>query len=341
MRERGDATPEKGRMRERANPTPQRRPPPPTSLPLFPSHSQGLRESGIDKATAKKVLDTWAATGATDPTSLRRLLVGRAAAAGARLALQALLDAGAAAGAFAWGASLDATPPFAGKGIVQVLTFILSGYFATGVASALFLGGAAAFAAAKYGANAGAVLAAVREVAGVEGGAPGGTGVAVLDAAAAAANSVKLITALNDIADLLAKKGNGGAGGGGAGAAGPGEASAPSSAADTLASLSALLTLAQAEERGFDPASLGISREAAADLSASFARYDLNDDGRLQPEELAALCAGEGYALSPDELAAATKLLDADGDGCILFPDFVAWRVKKLAVPGGGGSGNA
>ena len=28
MRERGDATPEKGRMRERANPTPQRRPPP-------------------------------------------------------------------------------------------------------------------------------------------------------------------------------------------------------------------------------------------------------------------------------------------------------------------------
>jgi hypothetical protein len=295
-------------------------------VPFFPhAHpSTGLRESGIDKATAKKVLETWAATGATDPSSLRRLLVGRAAAAGARLALQALFDAGAAAGAFAWGASLDAAPPFPGKGIVQALTFVLAGYFFTGVASAAFLGGAAGFAAAKYGANAGAVLAAVREVAGAD----AATGVSVLDSAAAAAGSLKLITALNDIADLLGKKGSPAAAGGGA-----------PSAADTLKSLSALLTLARAEERGFDPATLGISRETAAELANAFARYDLNDDGLLQPEELAALCSAEGYDLSGPDLAAATALLDADGDGTVQFPDFAAWRVKKLAVPSGGEAG--
>ena len=278
----------------------------------------------MDKKTAAKILETWAATGATDPNTLRKLLVGRAAAAGARLGLQALFDAGAAYGAFAWGASLDSAPPFPGKGIVQALTFVLAGYFFTGVASAALLGGAAAFAAAKYGANAGAVLAAVREVAG---GGEGGTGLAVLDSAAAAASSLKLITALNEIADLLARKGPGAA------PAASSTVADPPSAADTLKSLSALLTLARAEERGFEPASLGISRDEAADLAAAFARWDVNDDGMLQPEELAALCAAEGYALSGDELSAATKLLDADGDGAIKFPDFAAWRVKRLAVP--------
>lgn len=270
------------------------------------------------------MLEAWAATGATDPSSLRRLLVGRAAAAGGRLAIQALFDAGAAAGAFAWGASLDAAPPFPGKGIVQVLTFILAGYFATGVASACFLGGAAAFAAAKYGANAGAVLAAVREVAGAE----GGTGVSVVDSAAAAANSLKLITALNEIADLLGRKD----GGGGGGASSASSGSQPS-AADTLKSLSALLTLARAEEKGFDPAALGLTRAQAGDLAAAFARADANDDMVLQPEELAALCAAEGYNLSDEEVRAAARLLDADGDGAIQFPDFAAWRVKKLPVP--------
>jgi len=59
----------------------------------------------------------------------------------------------------------------------------------------------------------------------------------------------------------------------------------------------------------------------------------------LQPEELAALCSAEGYDLSGPDLAAATALLDADGDGTVQFPDFAAWRVKKLAVPSGGEAG--
>ena len=192
--------------------------------------------------------------------------------------LQTVIDAGAAYGAFSWGTLLASSPdPFPGSGLLQALAYFLSGYFALSVLSDVFLFGGLSYAALAYGANAGAVLAAIQDVAGAEGGA---TGVGALDRAASAARLAKVVAALNEIADLL--KAQQAAGGNGADSGNGG-------AAGTLKALSAMLTLARAEERGFDAAAYGLSREAAADLAAIFASYDRNDDFVLNPEELRGL----------------------------------------------------
>jgi hypothetical protein len=273
-----------------------------------------LRASGVDKSVAQRVLKSWETTGAAaDPDALRKVLITRSLRSAAAILLQAGIDTGAAFGAFSWGTFLD-TPAGAdvpGRGVLQALSFALAFYFAVGVVSDLFVLGALSVAAARYGANAGAVLAAVRELAGAP------SGVAALDRAASAVSTLKVVAALNEIADLL--KAQVSAGGG----------DAPS----TLQNLSALLTLSRAEERGFDAGALGLTRGDAAALAAAFAKYDANDDMVLQPTELSAMIKGEGYELTPAEEAAALALLDKNGDGLVGFPEFADWYVNKVRAP--------
>ena len=287
-------------------------------LSHYPHFPTALRTSGVDQAVAQRVLKAWESAGAAgDPDALRRVLVSRSFKSAATVLLQTLIDAGAAFGAFSWGLFLD-TPAGAEvplRGIVQALSFALCGYFTISTFSDLFLLGALSIAAARYGANAGAVLAAVRELAG----APSGVG--AVDQATAAASTLKVVQALNEISDLLASQVAAAKEGGGG------------NAASTLKSLSALLTLSRAEERGFDPASLGLTRDGAADLASVFAKYDANDDMVLQPDEVAALIRAEGYNLTADEEKEAVRLLDASGDGLISFPEFAAWYTQKVKVP--------
>ena len=236
--------------------------------------------------------------------------------------VQALIDAGAAYGAFSWGLLLDnpnAVGDFPGKSIIQALSFFVTGYFIVGVLSDFFVLGALSFATLSYGANAGAVLDAVRDVAGRP------SGSSALDKAAAAVNTLRVVAALNEIAELLKKEVA--EGGGGAPSS-----SSPSPSVSTLKALSAILTLQRAEEKGFDPASLGLSRNEAAELAAAFARFDANDDMVLQPSELENLIRTEGYDLSREEVAEAARLLDKNGDGLVSFPEFADWYVNKLSV---------
>lgn len=53
----------------------------------------------------------------------------------------------------------------------------------------------------------------------------------------------------------------------------------------------------------------------------------------LQPSELDALCRAEGFELSSAEVAEAAKLLDANGDGLVSFPEFADWYVNKVKPP--------
>ena len=154
----------------------------------------------------------------------------------------------------------------------------------------------------------------MREVAGAP------SGVSAVDRAAAAASTLKVVAALNEIADLLQERAGADAGDRGG-------------SASTLKALSALLTLSRAEEKGFDPASLGLSRDAAADVAALFARWDANDDMVLQPGELSALIRGEGFNLTAAEEAEAVRLLDRNGDGLVSFPEFAEWYVNKVKPP--------
>ena len=193
--------------------------------------------------------------------------------------------------------------------------------------------GALSFAAASYGANAGAVLDAVREVAGRP------SGASAIDKAAAAVNTLRVVAALNEIAELLKQEVASGKGSNEAlASSGSSSASLPplllfSSSVSTLKNLSAVLTLQKAEEKGFDPAALGLSRAEAAELAAAFARFDANDDMVLQPSELEALCRSEGFELSQAEVAEAARLLDKNGDGLVSFPEFADWYVNKVKPP--------
>ena len=284
-----------------------------------------LRGTGIDQATAQKILKAWEGSGlADDPNKLRKLLLNRSLRSAGAILFQAVIDAGAAYGAFSWGMLLDnpnsGIGDFPGKGIVQALSFFVTGYFVIGVLSDFFVLGALSFAAASYGANAGAVLDAVREVAGRP------SGASAIDKAAAAVNTLRVVAALNEIADLLKKE-----------VAGKGSSPPPpsssTSSVSTLKTLSAILTLQRAEEKGFDPAQLGLSRSEAAELAAAFARFDANDDMVLQPAELEALCSSEGFELSSAEVAEAARLLDKNGDGLVSFPEFADWYVNKVKPP--------
>ena len=51
--------------------------------------------SGLDKATAKRVLEAWEASGASSPDELRKLLVKRSVQSAGAVLIQTLLDAGA------------------------------------------------------------------------------------------------------------------------------------------------------------------------------------------------------------------------------------------------------
>ena len=307
-------------------------PPPPPSPP--PSNT-ALKATGMDQATAQKILKAWEGSGlADDPDKLRKLLLSRSLRSAGAILLQALIDAGAAYGAFSWGLLLDnpnaGIGDFPGKRIVQALSFFVTGYFVIGVLSDFFVLGALSFAAASYGANAGAVLDAVREVAGRP------SGASALDKAAAAVNTLRVVAALNEIAELLkqevAASGNKG-GGSSEGSSSSSSSSSASSSVSTLKTLSAILTLQRAEEKGFDPAQLGLSRADAAELAAAFARFDANDDMVLQPEELEALCRSEGFDLTPAEVSEAARLLDRNGDGLVSFPEFADWYVNKVKPP--------
>lgn len=56
---------------------------------------------------------------------------------------------------------------------------------------------------------------------------------------------------------------------------------------NSLANLSALLTLQRAEEvYGFQPDKFGLTEAEAADIAGVFARFDVNEDGQLEQSEL-------------------------------------------------------
>lgn len=58
---------------------------------------------------------------------------------------------------------------------------------------------------------------------------------------------------------------------------------------DTLKNLSAFLLLQRAEQKGFDPEKYGLTHDKAADYAAVFAKYDVNDDFSLEPNEMCQL----------------------------------------------------
>jgi hypothetical protein len=142
--------------------------------------------------------------------------------------------------------------------IFQGIAYLLAGYYASGAVFDFFKLGSLAVAAVSFNVNAPAFLEAVEDIAGAK------SGLATLDKAVAAANSVKVFQALSKISSLLKESGGG-------------------SGTDMLADLGAYLTLDRAQKNlGFDAKAFGLSAAQAAEVAVVFGKYDLSKSTYLR-----------------------------------------------------------
>ncbi|PSC75550.1 calcium sensor EFh [Micractinium conductrix] len=281
---------------------------------------ESLKQQGLDRQRAQQVLQAWReAAGGGDgkevtPEDLRKVLVKQGSKFSILVVIQVFLDLGAAYGAFYAG-------NFLGEGVeqygvlavgLQAIAYFLSGYYAIGAFFDLFKLGMLVTATYQFNVNSAAFLAAVQDLAG-----RGPTGLGTVDKAMEAVNTVKVVAALNKMADLLKEKQGG-------------EAAAP----DVLRDLAVYLTLEKAQRLyGFDAARYGITDAQAAAIATVFTAYDADDNGVLSLDEFQRLCAQYAPELSAAEIKAGLQLLDTNQDGQIQLGEFVDWWLKKVSPP--------
>jgi hypothetical protein len=111
----------------------------------------------------------------------------------------------------------------------------------------------------------------------------------------------------------------------------------------TLGNLNSYFVLQHAEKQyGWTPEKAGISNDQATAAAALFARFDGNEDYRLEMSEFKRLCDAADFTLTDEEVAKAMELLDKKrGNGYIEFDEFVSWWVNKEMGEGGKGASNA
>lgn len=275
-----------------------------------------MKQTGLDPSNAQLLLKKWSSDIGHQVTKddLRKILVGQSTRTLVLVFISTLLDLGAAYGAFTLGGFLDAAADKYGVAAVvgEAIAYLIAGYYVTGVAFDLFKLGAVVVARFTFGANAGAFLEAIEDIANAQ----AASGLDIVDKAKEAVNSVKVLSALNKMAEEL-KRAQGGRGGG--------------EATDMLADLGAYLTLERAQRAyGFDAKEFGVSDTEAANIALLFSKYDANEDGVLSEDEFRKLCAQFAPELTtPEEVKAALEVIDTNKDGSIQFTEFVKFWLKK------------
>lgn len=265
---------------------------------------ENFKKGGLDKETAKRVLQVWEESGAKDSEGLKKLLVRRSLTSALTIVIQTVLDAGAAYGAYSLSGFLQISEGIPLNGILSFLAGVLGSYFAVGVLFDLFTLGVVGASSLQFQTDSQAFLSAVKEMAGGE-----ETGLNVIDKAQQARNTLKVLKALNDMSDLLKT-----------------EASKAGGGASTLSDLSTYLLLTKAEkEYGFSSEKEGLSVDEAGNIARLFARIDTNGDDRLDLSEVRRLVQELQPELSEDETKEAFKILDTDSSRSIEFPEFVRW----------------
>ncbi|GAB4818851.1 hypothetical protein N2152v2_005897 [Parachlorella kessleri] len=269
---------------------------------------ENLKQLGIDRSTARRVLQIWKAAGATSPDSLRTLFYKRSLGKFFTLVIQLALDAGASAGAFYTGVALGQSKAFGAYTLaVEYLAYCLGMYLALSAALDLFGLGALALATARYSTNADAFLLAVQDLAGQDS--------SGLDVARKAVSMVKVLQALQSILDML-------------------QGQQGTNQEDFFRNLGAYLTMERAERvYKFSASEYNLTDAQAADIAATFCQFDTNDDGVLDLSEFRRLCGQAAPQLSSEEVEAALNVLDTNSSGTIDFGEFVAWWVQKVQQP--------
>lgn len=269
-----------------------------------------LSKQGLDKETAQRALKLWESQSATDADSLKKLLRKRSLAIAGRISIQVALDIVAAVGAYNLSAVLSAQEGLPLNWLWAGLTSFLGSYFAVGVLFDFFSIGALAISSLQFQTDSAAFIGAVKELAGE------GTGINVVDKAAQARNTLKVLQALNNISQLLRDE------------------AAKGVQSSTLSDLSTYLLLQQARDQyGWDYDKEGMSYEDAGVIAKLFSRFDRNDDGKLDLSEIKALARDLEQELSDDDVKEAFKVLDVDNSRAIEFPEFVKLYQDKIQKP--------
>ncbi|MEW5307791.1 MAG: hypothetical protein WDW36_010167 [Sanguina aurantia] len=275
-------------------------PPPSSAVNL----EERLKRTGMNQKKAKEVLKEWEKLGVTNESELRKMLFQKSLIPASAITLQTALDSLAGFGSFYCGRAIGDADPFFAQGAIQFLFYFGASYYAFQVLIELTFIGTVIYTAYKYGTNSDQLLGAVKALAG------SGSGISVVDKAALAVNTLKVLQILESISDLLK------------------EDSKVVEGRSTLQNLSSYLTLSRAKDKyNFDPAMLGMGDKEAGDMAFEFSKFDTNDDERLELAELGNLCSSLGKDLSPEELKEALRLLDANNNSYIEFPEFANWCV--------------
>jgi hypothetical protein len=97
--------------------------------------------------------------------------------------------------------------------------------------------------------------------------------------------------------------------------------------AGTLEQLSAYFVLSNAEkEHGWKVSDVpGLSQEEATNAAGVFAKYDANDDYKLERNEFKKLCDDADFTLTDEEVKAGMAMLDKNGNGFVEFDEFATW----------------
>lgn len=268
-------------------------------------------DTGLDKATAQRVLKQWESESATDAESLKKLLRRRSLKTAGRIVIQTVLDAGAAFGAYNFSTFLRLQEDLPLNWLWSGAASFLGTYFAVGVLFDLFSIGALGISSLRFQTDSAAFLTAVKELAG------DASGLNVVDKAQQARNTLKVLKALNNISSLLQEEGI-----------------KSGSSSSTLSGLSSYLLLSQAEEKyGWNYEKEGLSYDEAGIIAKLFSKFDTNDDGKLDMTEVKALTRELAPDLSEEESNEAFRVLDTDNSRFIEFPEFAKLYQNKIQKP--------
>ena len=101
----------------------------------------------------------------------------------------------------------------------------------------------------------------------------------------------------------------------------------------TLGQLSSYFVLSHAEKNGFKVSDVsGLTEQSATKAAGVFAKYDSNEDYKLEMNEFKKLCDDADFTLNDEEVKIAMGMMDKNGDGVIEFDEFAAWWAALPAV---------
>lgn len=265
-----------------------------------------LKELGVSKETARKVLALWKTAGASDPESLRKVLKKQGADRSLAIATQFAIDASTASVAWYSGLQIANTKSLGSFSLAgEFLIYTLAMWLTISATTDLFTLIAVGRATKMYSDRAEDFLSAVQALAGPD------SGLDVIDKAKKAVVTVQVLGALDSILNKLK------------------EEALTADPADFFRDLGGYLVLSKAQSKGFDPDAIGSS---AADMAAEFAMFDKNDDGFIDAIEFRQLALKLSIELTAEEAEAAVSVLDKNGDFVVDFQEFVQWW-QKTAYP--------